>query len=503
MSETVRVLGVDVGTTRCKAGLYDLSGTAIRLAARPTPVRRDGESNPYFDPEELWMAVAECMREAAGNEVVSVVGVAGMAEAGLLVDGATGQPRTEIIPWYDPRSTPQADLLASREPQAASYRRTGLYSSYKYGVPKILWLIERDPSAADGAVWLSVPDYIVFRLTGACRTDPTLAARTYAYDILERRWDRAWIRDLGLPGTLFPPVLASGEPAGESTLEAASMSGLLPGTPVAVSGHDHVCTMLGVGVTGPGLVLDSMGTAESLMGVVLKPEDRAFHSGLTLAPHVLPALYCWLGGISASGGSVEWLRAQLAESPLDYDEVARLAVEAGDEPTGIVYFPYLSGAGAPCHDLRARAAFVGLDAQHGRGDLVRAVLEGTAYEALSIHKAAERLTGAAAGDVMVVGGGVRNDSWIQIKADVSGVAHRVLDVEEAAVRGAAFTAAVGSCLVPVEELPPVREVKTVYPDPSRHDAYRTIYENRYLPLQGPLRRASERGAEQAGMPSHA
>jgi xylulokinase len=104
---------------------------------------------------------------------------------------------------------------------------------------------------------------------------------------------------------------------------------------------------------------------------------------------------------------------------------------------------------------------------------------------------------------MAVGGGVRNDSWIQIKADVSGVAHRVLDVEEAAVRGAAFTAAVGSRLVPVEDLPPVREVKTVHPNPSRHDAYLSIYENMYLPLQGPLRRAAERGAEQAGASSHA
>jgi xylulokinase len=233
-----------------------------------------------------------------------------------------------------------------------------------------------------------------------------------------------------------------------------------------------------------------MGTAESLIGVLDGLEHDAFQSGLATVPHVLPRKYCWLGGISASGGSIEWLRNQLGNEPISYEEVGRLIDNAGPEPTGIVYFPYLSGSGAPCHDHRVRAAFVGVSAHHGRGHLLRAAMEGTALEALAIQEAANRLTGATIPDVVAVGGSTRNRDWMQIKADVSGIPHRVAELDEAAVRGAAFTAAVGTNLMTLEELPLPSVQWTAEPDAERHRRYRSLYETVYRPLQGPLRAAA-------------
>jgi sugar (pentulose or hexulose) kinase len=481
------VLGIDVGTTHCKAAVYGLDGRRFSFTSVPTPTRRDAAGNPYFDPEEIWETVAHLASGALARRTVAAVGVAGMAEAGLLVDRAGGHPCSEIIPWYDPRSTAQAIRIAEVESSRTGYQRSGLYPSFKYGIPKILWLRDHDPDVVSGTVWLSVPDYVVYRFTGCVGTDPTLAARTYAYDLRVGDWDHDWIERLGLSPAMFAPVRSSGVPVGGVTPGAAGKSHVAAGTPVAVSGHDHLCALLGVGIVDSGPVLDSMGTAESLIGVLDRFEVRSYESGLTVAPHVLPGRYCWLGGLPASGGSLEWLRGQLGDSELSYDEMQQLAAGVGTNPTGIIYFPYLAGSGAPWHDQRVRGAFVGLSAQHQRGHLVRAVLEGTAYETRSIQQAAEWLTGQIAPEVVTVGGGARNREWLQIKADVTRKRHLVPRDGEAAVRGAALTAAIGSGLLSVGDLSGPGAADVIEPDHARSREYALLHEHEYLRLQGPLR----------------
>jgi len=496
------LLGVDIGTTHCKAGTFDLAGAVIRMASRSTPTGRTAQGHPCHAPEALWEAVSAVIQEAlpaAGERGVEVVGVAGMAEAGLLVDAVSGAPRTEIIPWFDPRSTKQLQTIERESDPWSLFQRSGLRPSFKYGLSKILWLHQRDRAITSGAVWLSVPDYIVYKLTGRMATDPTLAARTYVYDLTESSWDAAWIRHFDLDSALFPEVHASGSPVGNVTTSAAQATGLTKGTPVAVSGHDHICTLLAAGIAAPGPVLDSIGTAESVLGVLdqLQLDQAAYESGLTFAPHAVAGLWCWQGGTPAAGGSIEWLRAQLGEEPLSYDRLDELLTEVDLEPGDILYVPYLAGSGTPIHDLHVRAAFAGLSASHGRADLVKAVLEGTAYEFESIRRAAEGLTGGPIREVVVAGGGARNARWLQIRADVSNCACRTLSLPDATVLGAALTAALGCDLL--GDFASVQDIARRYrddrhtfiPDAGRHTRYRHLYETHYQPFQAFLRGNTE------------
>lgn len=493
------LLGVDLGTTHCKAALFDRDGAILQISTRTTPVSQTDDGLPFHDPEELWAVAASVIRKAvtgAHDRTPTVVGVTSMAEAGLLVDAESGEPRTHIIPWYDRRAVRQVDEITSLEDPHALFRRTGLHPSFKFALPKLLWLRERDPGLLQNARWLSVADYVVYRLTGTMATDPSLAARTYAYSLKASNWDPSWIRRLGLKPELFPPILQSGEPAGTVTAVAAGRTGLPVGVPASVCGHDHICTMTAAGVVEPGRVLDSIGTAESMLGVVpcLDLTDSAFDSGLAFVPHVLPGRYCWLGGLSAAGGSIEWLRRQFGDQPLSYDEIVRLARDAGPDPTGILYFPYLSGSGAPLPDGSVRAAFIGLDVRHTKGDLVRAALEGTSFASEAIRRAAEEQTGAAIDEMVAVGGGARNDVWVQIRADVSGCHFTVPAIKEATALGAALTAGLGACLY--EDLGDLLQVvarqiqggTTFAPDPRRHAVYSRLYMNGFLDFQGPLRR---------------
>jgi sugar (pentulose or hexulose) kinase len=254
--------------------------------------------------------------------------------------------------------------------------------------------------------------------------------------------------------------------------------------------------LLSAGVVEPGPVLDSIGTAESMLGVLphLDLGDEAYDSGLAVVPHVLPGRYCWLGGLSAAGGSIEWLRDQLGEPRLSYDEIVELARLAGPDPTGILYFPYLSGSGAPLPDGSVRAAFIGLDARHGRPDLVKAVLEGTAFAAEAIRQAAEKLTRGSIQEIVALGGGARNGVWMQIKADISGCSFLSPVIQESAVLGAALTAALGSGLFAgIDDVCAVAEryagARQRYsPDARRHAVYSRLYVRGFVEFQTPLRR---------------
>jgi xylulokinase len=400
-----------------------------------------------------------------------------------------------MILWFSTCARTQAERIAAEGGERERFEATGLRASFKFGLAKLLWLKERDPSLLRGAVWLSASDYSAYRLTGNIATDYTLAARSFAFRIDRKEWDGDWIRHFGLPTALFPEAYPSGTVVGRVSAEAAAATGVPAGVPVVIAGHDHPAASLGVGVLSPGRVMDSIGTAETLVG--LFPErrltERDLASGLSFGLHPVSGHLFWMGGISASGGSVEWLRAVLSDDGPGYERILALAAEAAPGPTGILYYPYLSGSGAPMPDADAKAAFVGLSASHGQADMLKAVLEGTAYEMESIRRAAEAASGAPITEMVATGGGTRNPHWLQIKADVSGCPLQVPDVPEAALLGAALLAGTGCGLfadIGQAAACAARHSSrlTVEPGADVHAAYRRLYEQGYAPLQQPLRR---------------
>jgi xylulokinase len=187
---------------------------------------------------------------------------------------------------------------------------------------------------------------------------------------------------------------------------------------------------------------------------------------------------------------VEWLRAQLGDKPLSYDEIDALMASARPEPTGILYFPYLVGSGPPHTDPLIRGAFIGLSASHGRADLLKAVLEGTAYEVEYIRQTGEHITGQPIPVLVTAGGGTRNRAWLQIKADVSGCRIEASAEPEATLLGAALVAGIGTGLYASEVEAfnglSLKPVEVFLPDSERHAVYRRLYEQGYLPLQESL-----------------
>lgn len=443
------LIGIDVGTTHLKAAAFSPDGEQLAVAHVPTPTERLADGGAQYDPELVWAGIADCLfrvRVAAPGPVAGI-GIASMAEAGVLV-GHDGQPLWPAIAWFDPRTRPQAEALAAGPGREAIYRQTGQFLMPKFGLLKLLWIKENHPERyAQGAAWLSMAEWIAYRLTGRFASCPTLGARTLAYGLAAGQWLDELLTAVGVRRELFGPILPEGAPVGGVTAQAAALTGLAPGTPVALAGHDHPVAALAAGVTGPGQMLDSTGTAEAVIGAVDRPllNDAALASQISQGPLPVPGLYGLQAGASASGGSLEWLKREFFPGA-SYDDLTNLALGEGEEPTGLFYLPHLAGGGPPAVDPASRGAVVGLSYGTTRGQLVKAVLEGTCFELRRMVSAMEALVGAPFTRVTVTGGHAHNPLWLQLKADILGRELVVPEVPEATLLGAALLGGVAGGL---------------------------------------------------------
>jgi len=480
------LVGIDVGTTHLKTAAFTPAGEQIAIAHEKTPLRRVDGGGEY-DALELWAGIARCLARVAaavGPGRIASVGVASMAEAGVLLDGQ-GAPLYPVITWFDPRTRPQAEQLARDPGSAALYRRSGLFVMPKHGLCKILWIKEHHPELfARGAAWLSMAEWIAYCLTGRLAACPTLAARTLGMDLATRTWATDLLQALGVPNSLFPPLVAEGAALAPLSAVAAAATGLTAGTPVALAGHDHPCAAFAAGIATPGQLLDSTGTAEAVIGAVPAPilTDAALQTEISQGPLPVPGLYGLQAGASASGGSVEWLRRELLDDA-DYPALTNLAESAGEGPSGVLFLPHLAGGGPPAVEPASKGAFVGITYATTKAHLAKAVFEGTCLELRLMVDAMERLRGAPFERVVVTGGHSRNPLWLQLKADILGRPVSVPEVGEATLLGAALLGAGG-------EAGAVRAERVIPPRPNVTEAYAQVFTDyrRLFPALRPVYR---------------
>jgi xylulokinase len=490
------LLGLDVGTTNTKAVAFDpATGRVVAVASRPTPYTDLADGIQETEPAELWQAVVDCLQaivpQLAGP--ILAMGVASLGEAGVPLDAA-GQPVYRIIPWYDRRTEPQLQHLLERVDPLHLFQISGQATHHVYSLYKLLWLRERQPAAfAALRRWLSISDYVAWRLTGETATDDSLASRTGLFDQPSRRWSPELVQLAGLSESQLPTVLPAGTTVGKVTVEAARATGLPSGIAVGIGGHDHLCGALAVGAVAAGMVVDSIGTAESIVLPVeaFSADERLMQARMSCCAHVVPGLYVVEGGLARGGGSLEWLANLLFADAAE--PVAAALAAAAQAPAGareLLYFPYLGGNGAPLGDKNLAASFVGLQPSHERRHLVRAVLEGVAFGIRHTIAATADVVGPPRPPIGVIGGGSRSALWLQIRADILGQPVQAIQVPEAVALGAALLAGVGAGVYPnaVAAAGAVeRQTRLYRPDPERQADYDRRFQEDYSLLYPAIR----------------
>ncbi len=481
------LLGVDLGTTNVKCVAYTPAGEAIAQASRPTPIVQQGIRRAAHDPGSLWREMATVISRVAAtlpakSQVVGLA-IASIGEAGVPLD-AHGQPLYPIIAWYDERTARQSLWWAQALGEEAIYRRTGLPLGHTFTINKLMWLRDNEPAVyAQMQRWLCVSDYMVYRLTGEQCMGYSLASRTMALDLAERRWSSDMLACADLDAALLPELAPEGSLAGRIQPEAARATGLKEGTPVYVGGHDHACGALAMGAYRPGVVLDSTGTTEAQLTALNDISDRLMHPDLSfcLGAHVARGRFYATGSILGAGSMLHWVAGLLWPALSDGSDALTALTQAASESVigahGLYLLPHLAGAGSPDRDSTARGVWVGLNLEHTRADLARAAIEGLAFELRLLWETLERFTHYPIERVIVIGGGARNRLWTQIKADATG---RVLDVPtqtEAVTLGAAILAGMGAGVY-ADEQDAYQHVRfdQVIPDLQRAAEYERLYD---------------------------
>jgi xylulokinase len=381
---------------------------------------------------------------------IAVVSFSGTMNGALAVD-ADGIPLRSAILWADQRATAEAGLLADRCGGAQVYRTTGTRITPSCSAAKFLWIQRHQPAIYDRThLFLQVKDYAAFLLTGDFASDYSDASNTNLFDLAARTWATDLIAASGLDPAKLPPLSPSTAVIGYVTPQAATLTGLLAGTPVVIGGGDGACATVGAGAVHPGDAYINIGSSAWLAVTarrpLLDPEMRTFNLA-----HLDPALVMALGSMQAAGGAFDWLERLLrgeAEGDL-HDALSLTAASVPPGADGLLFLPYLLGERSPYWNPQARGAFVGLTMMHGRPEMARAVLEGVAFNLrliLDAFRAQQDDLGERAGidAVRLIGGGARSPLWRQILADVLGMPILLPElVTEATSLGAAIAGGVG------------------------------------------------------------
>ncbi len=488
------LLGLDLGTTNCKALAFDVNGKAIASATMPTPTHplSNDSSSPEYDAHALWDGAAQLIRQVVERiepyQRIVGLAIASMGEAGVLLD-ADGRPLFPILTWHDRRTRPWKDWWSVRLSTAELYHITGLPPDHIYSANKILWYREQYPQVfARAQVWLGLADWITFCLTGERTTSLSMASRTMLFDVSARCWSQDLMRLADLSISLMPPALPSGQLIGKVMTSAAHATGLPEGTPVVAGGHDHVCAALAAGVVGSGPVLDSAGTAEAILFSLDAPilDDTASAAGVCCGYHTVRDRYYLVGGVM-SGAVTGWL-GRLLTGDVSAEAIARLMDEAMSAPplaNGVWFLPYLGGSGPPDRDPDAWGAWLGLRLSHDRSDLMRAAMEGLGFAVRYLLEGLQKVTGSPTQELRAVGGGSRNPWWQSLKADVLGLPVEVPSVTDVTAQGAALLTGIGLGIYSdaIEASARVyRPARHYEPDSNRHAAYDAAYQSTFLKL---------------------
>ena len=261
------LVGLDLGTTTSKAIARDVRDRQIAVVEASTPwttVPNGTETSAdslFALAINLLTDVVHLAEERIGPVRVLGVGVAGLAESGVLLD-ASGKPSAPVIAWFDKRGGPELGRAAARAPALPQQfsRRTGLPWDCQASLAKLLWLQSSGVTLTPGHRWLSVPEWVVHRLGGDLVREPSLASRT---GLIDQATGSVWNEGLdaaGIPGTLLPPPALAGTATG--ALRAGQLPPPLRGAALTVAGHDHPVAAVGVGAVGPDELFNSSGTAD-------------------------------------------------------------------------------------------------------------------------------------------------------------------------------------------------------------------------------------------------
>lgn len=482
------IMGIDIGTTGCRAVIYRQDGTILSNHSVDYPLYTPQATWAEQDVEDIYQAFEQVVRQASNEAKLASGELAGICFSSVMhsiipVDSA-GTPLHRMLIWADSRSQIYLEQLKARHDAAAVYQKTGCPPHPMYPLYKIMWFKHERPDIfARTAKFIGIKEYICHKLFGRYLVDKSIATATGMYNLHTLRWDEDLLAILGISADMLAEVAPTTHIVRGISRDMAARLALPADIAVILGASDGILSTIGAGAVNPGQVTAMIGTSGAVRVVTDKP--LVDEKGRTWCYNMTEDYWVLGGAINNGGIAYRWARDKFAATEqrvaeklgLDtYDILSRYAEQKPVGSDGLIMLPLFSGERAPYWNANARGVLFGLNLNHGKRHLVRATLEGIVYAMYSVFEALEEVTGNAS-EIRVSGSFTRSKLWVQIMADVFG---RVITVP-GEPEGSAF----GSAVLGMYALGLIHDIKEVgnfinikeryYPNEENHKRYQKLY----------------------------
>jgi xylulokinase len=486
-------LAVDLGTGALKVGVVSFAGEVVAVREVTLETEQLVGGGAIQDASAWWGSVRALAKDVLAEvprERLVAVACTGQWASTIPVDAA-GEPVGPCLTWMDTRGAEHARRVVggplvgyAPRPLLTWTRRTAGVPSPFGGDPvsHMLHLERDDLATASAARWYLEPvDYLSMRFTG--RAVATLASMSAAWLTDNRRldelvYDKELVRLAGLRVEKLPPLVATGSLIGPVRPEVAAELGLGSAVQVVTGTPDLHSATIGVGAAAEGEAHTTISTTSWVSTPITRKKTDPLHSIATI-PGLDARGYLVANNQEAAGLCLRWLRGVLADASgaPSYGELTELAAQAEAGSGGVIFTPWIAGERSPVDDRNARGGWHNLSVRSTQPQLVRAVLEGVAYNCRWLHRWVERFARRRLDPLRIFGGGALSDLWCQIHADVlDRRIERVVDPVHANLRGAALFAALALGAVRREEIRALVGVERVFvPDTANRAVYDRLY----------------------------
>ncbi len=450
----VLFLGIDVGTTSVKAGVFTAEGKCLGVSHQDYRLSTPAVDQVELDPEIYWNAVIAAVGKvikAKGLEVKKIAGIGVSSQGETLVSvDKNGIPLFPALVWLDKRAAVEARDLSVKL-GSTLYQHTGIPEvNPAWTACKIAWLKRTQPAVYQKvSKFLLVQDFIIFRLTGNFVTDGSISCTSMLYDIVSHSWWSDALDSIGLEPGRLAEISRPGEKAGSLTPQAARLLELPSGIPVVLGGMDQAVGAIGAGNIVPEMVSETTGGALAIQ-VTLTSPDLDSTRQVPVYLHSVPDRYLFVPVCETGGMALQWFRDVFCYEEIEqarrdgtnvYDLITGLAEEVSPGSDGLIMLPHLVGAFSPEYNPQARGTFVGFTLYHQKPHFIRAVLEAVAFM-LRRNLDLIRTSGINIKEIRSTGGGASSRLWRQIKSDVCQLPVTTLASDDTALLGDAILAAV-------------------------------------------------------------
>lgn len=447
-------MGIDIGTSGCKTAVFDEKGQQLALVNKEYDVIFTDDGGVELDSDEVIKKCFESIRKCTSlleKNSVNGLGISSQGEAFTAV-GPDNKSLCNAMVSSDKRSLAFANTWPEKFGKEKLYQITGHTAHPTFTLFKLLWLKNNKENVWNKAQkFLCFEDLLQFRLGLDPAIGWPLAGRTMMFDVRKHCWSDEILESLELNSKKLARPMPSGSIAGKIDITIAKELGLAQNAFVVTGGHDQVCSALGAGVVKPGIAMYATGTVDCITPCFDKPifTDQLQTNNLCTYDYALKGKYATVAYSLTGGNILKWFRDEFASEEIvkakqsglnAYDLILE---KTWNRPSTLLVLPYFTPSGTPYFDAETKGAIFGLRISTERGDFIRAILEGVAFE-MRLNLDILESSGYQIDELRIVGGGARSQMWSQLKADVTGKKITTLKLTEAGCMGAAMLACASS-----------------------------------------------------------